>query len=100
MTATAGLRRARLRILTPDGCGDAIGQASPGRHPQQPRERIGAGHRQRSVYFLARLPPRYPTVEVRVADVCRADSIIYRHGKRNVQLRFGGILPHRVPGSR
>jgi ribonucleoside-diphosphate reductase alpha chain len=43
-----GLRRARLRILTPDGCGDAIGQASPGRHPQQPRERIGAGHRQRS----------------------------------------------------
>ena len=23
-----------------------------------------------SVYFLARLSPRYPTVEVRVADVC------------------------------
>ena len=25
---------------------------------------------ERSVYFLARLSPRYPTVEVRVADVC------------------------------
>jgi glutamate---cysteine ligase / carboxylate-amine ligase len=30
----------------------------------------GAAVDQRSVYFLARLSPRYPTVEVRVADVC------------------------------
>jgi glutamate---cysteine ligase / carboxylate-amine ligase len=30
----------------------------------------GAALDQRSVYFLARLSPRYPTVEVRVADVC------------------------------
>jgi len=25
---------------------------------------------ERSIYILARLSPRYPTVEVRVADVC------------------------------
>ena len=31
---------------------------------------LGAGLDERSVYFLARLSPRYPTVEVRVADVC------------------------------
>jgi carboxylate-amine ligase len=30
----------------------------------------GAAIDDRSVYFLARLSPRYPTVEVRVADVC------------------------------
>ena len=30
----------------------------------------GAALDERSVYFLARLSPRYPTVEVRVADVC------------------------------
>ena len=30
----------------------------------------GAALDARSVYFLARLSPRYPTVEVRVADVC------------------------------
>ncbi|MGZ4594675.1 MAG: carboxylate-amine ligase [Actinomycetes bacterium] len=30
----------------------------------------GRAHDRRSVYFLARLSPRYPTVEVRVADVC------------------------------
>ena len=30
----------------------------------------GAALDDRSVYFLARLSPRYPTVEVRVADVC------------------------------
>ncbi len=30
----------------------------------------GAAQDERSVYFLARLSPRYPTVEVRVADVC------------------------------
>ena len=30
----------------------------------------GAAIDERSVYFLARLSPRYPTVEVRVADVC------------------------------
>ncbi len=29
----------------------------------------GAAHDQRSVYFLARLSPRHPTVEVRLADV-------------------------------
>jgi carboxylate-amine ligase len=32
--------------------------------------RQGAALDKRSVYFLARLSPRYPTVEVRVADVC------------------------------
>ncbi len=32
--------------------------------------RQGAALDERSVYFLARLSPRYPTVEVRVADVC------------------------------
>ena len=30
----------------------------------------GAALDERSVYFLARLSPRYPTIEVRVADVC------------------------------
>jgi carboxylate-amine ligase len=30
----------------------------------------GAAIDERNVYFLARLSPRYPTVEVRVADVC------------------------------
>jgi len=30
----------------------------------------GAALDERNVYFLARLSPRYPTVEVRVADVC------------------------------
>jgi glutamate---cysteine ligase / carboxylate-amine ligase len=30
----------------------------------------GAAVDERSVYYLARLSPRYPTVEVRVADVC------------------------------
>lgn len=30
----------------------------------------GAAMDEQSVYFLARLSPRYPTVEVRVADVC------------------------------
>ena len=30
----------------------------------------GAALEERSVYFLARLSPRYPTVEVRVADLC------------------------------
>ncbi len=30
----------------------------------------GAALDERSVYFLARLSPRYPTVEIRVADVC------------------------------
>jgi glutamate---cysteine ligase / carboxylate-amine ligase len=32
--------------------------------------RRGAALDKRNVYFLARLSPRYPTVEVRVADVC------------------------------
>ncbi len=32
----------------------------------------------------------HPGPNRRAAD---ADSIIYRHGKRNVQLHFGGILP-------
>jgi len=32
--------------------------------------RSGAALDARNVYFLARLSPRYPTVEVRVADVC------------------------------
>jgi glutamate---cysteine ligase / carboxylate-amine ligase len=32
--------------------------------------RRGAALDERSVYFLARLSPRYPTVEIRVADVC------------------------------
>jgi carboxylate-amine ligase len=30
----------------------------------------GAAIDERNIYFLARLSPRYPTVEVRVADVC------------------------------
>ena len=30
----------------------------------------GAALDERSIYFLARLSPRYPTVEVRIADVC------------------------------
>ena len=30
----------------------------------------GAALDERSVYFLARLSPRYPTVEVRIADAC------------------------------
>jgi carboxylate-amine ligase len=34
--------------------------------------RRGAALDEPSVYFLARLSPRYPTVEVRVADVCLA----------------------------
>ncbi|WP_083972561.1 carboxylate-amine ligase [Actinoplanes awajinensis] len=32
--------------------------------------RRGAAMDERSIYFLARLSPRYPTVEVRVADTC------------------------------
>jgi len=32
--------------------------------------RQGAALDERNVYFLARLSPRYPTVEVRIADVC------------------------------
>jgi len=32
--------------------------------------RCGAALDERNVYFLARLSPRYPTIEVRVADVC------------------------------
>jgi glutamate---cysteine ligase / carboxylate-amine ligase len=32
--------------------------------------RASAALDERSVYFLARLSPRYPTVEVRIADVC------------------------------
>jgi carboxylate-amine ligase len=36
---------------------------------------------ERSVYFLARLSPRYPTVEVRVADVCLdADTTVLAAG--------------------
>ena len=36
---------------------------------------------ERSVYFLARLSPRYPTVEVRVADVCLdADTAVLAAG--------------------
>ena len=31
----------------------------------------GAALDERSIYFLARLSPRYPTVEVRIADVCQ-----------------------------
>jgi carboxylate-amine ligase len=34
--------------------------------------RQGAALDEPSVYFLARLSPRYPTVEVRVADTCLA----------------------------
>jgi len=39
----------------------------------------GEAFDERSVYFLARLSPRYPTVEVRVADVCAsvADAVAY-----------------------
>ena len=40
------------------------------RHGHPPPHRPGAALDERSVYFLARLSPRYPTVEVRVADVC------------------------------
>jgi carboxylate-amine ligase len=32
--------------------------------------RRGAAMDQRSIYFLARLSPRYPTVEIRISDVC------------------------------
>ena len=32
--------------------------------------RSGAALDERSVYFFARLSPRYPTIEVRIADVC------------------------------
>jgi len=39
-----------------------VSPAAPGAGP--------AALDERSVYFLARLSPRYPTVEVRVADVC------------------------------
>ena len=39
----------------------------------------GAALDARSVYYLARLSPRYPTVEVRVADVCPTveDTVSY-----------------------
>ena len=41
----------------------------------------GAALDERSVYFLARLSPRYPTVEVRVADVCLdADTAVLAAG--------------------
>jgi len=41
----------------------------------------GAAIDERSVYFLARLSPRYPTVEVRVADVCLdADTAVLLAG--------------------
>ena len=41
----------------------------------------GAALDERSVYFLARLSPRYPTVEVRVADVCLdAGTAVLRRG--------------------
>ncbi len=50
--ARGGARRCRLRAGGP------------------PPHRRGAALDERSVYFLARLSPRYPTVEVRVADVC------------------------------
>jgi glutamate---cysteine ligase / carboxylate-amine ligase len=43
--------------------------------------RRGAALDERSVYFLARLSPRYPTVEVRVADVCLdADTAVLLAG--------------------
>ena len=40
----------------------------------------GAALDERSVYFLARLSPRYPTVEVRVADVCLDAALGARGG--------------------
>jgi glutamate---cysteine ligase / carboxylate-amine ligase len=41
----------------------------------------GAALDERNVYFLARLSPRYPTVEVRVADVCLdADTAVLLAG--------------------
>jgi glutamate---cysteine ligase / carboxylate-amine ligase len=43
--------------------------------------RRGAALDERSIYFLARLSPRYPTVEVRVADVCLdADTAVLAAG--------------------
>ena len=39
----------------------------------------------------------HPGPNRRAAD---ADSIIYRHGKRNVQLHFDGILPIVCPTAR
>jgi len=41
----------------------------------------GAALDERNVYFLARLSPRYPTVEVRIADVCLdADTAVLLAG--------------------
>ena len=52
--------------------GAARGVAGRGRLRRggPPPRRARAALDERSVYFLARLSPRYPTVEVRVADVC------------------------------
>jgi carboxylate-amine ligase len=40
--------------------------------------RDGSAYDERSVYFLARLSPRYPTIEIRVADTCldAADAVL------------------------
>ena len=52
--------------------GAARGVADAAAYDTAVRRLIGQGAAldERSVYFLARLSPRYPTVEVRVADVC------------------------------
>jgi carboxylate-amine ligase len=52
----------------PPACASAAAYDAVVRH----LVRHGAAMDTRSVYFLARLSPRYPTVEVRVADVCLA----------------------------
>ena len=47
----------------------------------------GAALDERSVYFLARLSPRYPTVEVRVADVCLDAGTAVLLGRRPPEAR-------------
>ena len=53
-------------VRTPAAWPDAAGYDAAVRHLIA----WGAALDERSVYFLARLSPRYPTVEIRVADVC------------------------------
>ena len=87
-----GLRRCSPSPPTPRSPAGTIPDGPAGgtlsRHAGRPRPRPPGGRRagydtairgligqgaaldERSVYFLARLSPRYPTVEVRIADVC------------------------------
>jgi glutamate---cysteine ligase / carboxylate-amine ligase len=57
-------------LALPSGPYQVILNGYPRPSPRPRPARAPAALDERSVYFLARLSPRYPTIEVRVADVC------------------------------